>query len=346
MSLRLSSYGLHAKAAAAAAAAAAYSPAPAAACGLLCRRFSGSYGDRRCADTPLWLIMGCSDCLSMPCLSCSCFLRAHLLQQLASRLQMQLLKQQALGFSALRSHAAVIAACKATAEATAEHAALRNRSFLETESPIRVSAATAAAASTRLQHLLDMSSALLDNQQQHSLLLETASCQKPLLYLPQPFPASHAAGAAGAAAASEAADLYAMRAHPSLLSQETCDDEEDFLLPSGGHQPTLLHRGARRGYCCIGAARNPADDAFDLETPFGFSGTSPLAASRTSEEHSAGPSPQHTQLVPPAVTLSHERSNISNNFLSSCKVLDCPDYAAQEGGGQPAAPRICFPTSI
>lgn len=257
-------------------------------------------------------------------LRCSYFLRAQLLLQLVTRLQVQLVKQQALGFSALRSHAAIVGARNAAAKATIpENETLRSTGVFEADSTYCVSATTAAAASERLQQLLDMSSDMLDRQ--HQSLSELASCQKPLLYLPQPFAAEHAARAAAAVTQNS----YPVRAPPSLLSQETSDGEDGCFLPSASPQPTLLQLGPC-GPRSQGFTQHAADKAFDHGIPFGVSVTTPSADPPTGI---ADYRPQ-TRLVQPVVNLSQGRGSASSssNFFASSHVLDDADCSAHEAG--------------
>ncbi|KAL8437466.1 hypothetical protein ACSSS7_000938 [Eimeria intestinalis] len=198
-----------------------------------------------------------------------CFLRAQLLLQLVSRLQLQLIKQQAVGFSALRAHAATqatyrsVAAAKLAAELQ-EREAAANCCKVEPPS-FGISASAAAAASERLQQLLDQSAELLDKQH-HSML--SGGDEKPsLLYLPQPFAAQQAAAAAAAAAAATAGrDRYGLHAYPSLLSQETSDGEDGCFLPSSGQQPTLLQLSRSYNSPTVSTG-HAVDEGFDWEVP-------------------------------------------------------------------------------
>ncbi|OEH79883.1 hypothetical protein cyc_06542 [Cyclospora cayetanensis] len=267
-----------------------------------------------------------------------CFLRMQMLLQLATWIQVQLLKQRALGFSALRSHAAALAACSATAaEAAAEQATLTLRHCFDAEKPARVSALAAAAASARLQHLLDMSSDLMDKQQPSSLMWKEDPDQKPFIYIPPVFRNCH--GAAGAPSAADAAassgspELYDFHVVPSLQSQETCDDEDAFQLSYGSTNPALLRPSPRNPPYSSGCLSRSLDkgvnDTLFLESPFEASSTE-LAGMCQSNAHNSAESPTQTPILHPSVTLSHETQPHVSSYLGGSKVLDSTGFAVHE----------------
>ncbi|CDJ65428.1 hypothetical protein, conserved [Eimeria necatrix] len=229
----------------------------------------------------------------------------------------------------------------AAAASTTERSAVSSSNAFDVDAPSRVSAVAAAAASARLQQLLDVSSDLIGSQQGRSLSADTAAFGKPYIYLPPAFgpgSATAAAASAAAAASSVVAENYGfLETLRPQEGQENSEEGESLLVSSAEPHPTLLHLSPYRprlGYGLVTEACLQSADPYDLGMHFGSSGDLPPSVSRSSADSSPKAFPK-TRLVQPSVILSHNgyrnsTDRNSNNFPMSSKVSDLTDYAAQE----------------